>query len=97
MRATIAEGDNHNHDDGKDACALNDNNVCTLATAMTHPVVRRWHIKRWRQRVTRQRRLEDERRRQRDKWLVASWDNQMAKQRLRQSCKAELVVAQQQG
>jgi hypothetical protein len=42
-------------------------------------------------------RPEDERRRRCDKWGVASCDNQLAKKRLRQSCKAESVTKQQQG
>jgi len=47
--------------------------------------------------VARQRRLEDERRRQRDKWGIATCDNQMAKKRLRQSREAESAAARQQG
>ena len=45
----------------------------------------------------RQSRLEDERRRRRDKWGIATCDNQMAKKRSRQSCEAEAAAAQQQG
>ena len=45
----------------------------------------------------RQRRLEDERRRRRDKWGAASCDNQMAKKRSRQSREAEAAAARQQG
>jgi len=45
----------------------------------------------------RQRRLEVERRQRRDKWGVASCDNQMAKKRSRQSREAESAAAQQQG
>ncbi len=41
--------------------------------------------------------LEDESRRRRNKWGVASCNNQMAKKRSRQSCEVELVAARQQG
>jgi hypothetical protein len=59
--------------------------------------VRRWRVKRWRRRVARQRQLEDERRRRRDKWGAASCNNQMAKKRSRQSHEAEAAAVGQQG
>ena len=64
--------------------------------ATTQPVMRRQRVERRRRRIARQRRLEDERRRQRDKWGVASCNNQMAKKRSRQSREAELAAARQQ-
>ena len=63
---------------------------------MTQPVVRRRHVKRRRQRVAKQRQLEDERRLRRNKWGVARCDNQMAKKNSRKSRKAEAVAAGQQ-
>jgi hypothetical protein len=50
-----------------------------------------------RRRVERRRRLEVERRQQRDKWGVTSRNNQMAKKRSRQSREAESAAARQQG
>ena len=75
-RATIAEGDNRNRDDGKDACASTATTSAHRRRATTQPVMRRRRVERRRWRVARQRRLEDERRRRRDKWGVASCDNE---------------------
>jgi len=84
-RATIAEGDNRNCDDSKDedACASTVTTSAHRQRATTQPVAVM--------------RPEDERRRRCDKWGVASCDNQLAKKRLRQSCKAESATEQQQG
>ena len=75
-RATIAEGDNRNRDDGKDACASTATTSAHRRRATTQPVMRRRRVERRRWRVARQRRQEDERRRRRDKWGVASCDNE---------------------
>ena len=54
-------------------------------------------VERWRRHVARQRQLEDEWRRWRNKWGIVSCNNQMAKKRSRQSREAESAVVQQQG
>ena len=87
---TIAKGDNHNRNDGEDACA-------SATTTTTQPVVRRRHVERRRRRVARQRWLEDERWQRHDKWGLASGDNQMTKKRPRQSREVEVGAAGQQG
>ena len=95
-RVTIAKGDNRNRDDGEDACASTATTFAHWRRAATQPVMRRRRFERRRWRVARQRRLEDERQRRRDKWGVASCNNQMAKKRSRQSREAELAAARQQ-
>ena len=98
-KETIAEGDNRNHDDGEDTCASTATTSAHWRRATTHPVMRRQCVESRMRHIARQRQLEDERRWRRDKWGVASCDNQMAKKRLMQSCKAEsaTAAARQQG
>jgi hypothetical protein len=97
------EGDNRRGRQSQSRCLqkclrIDGNDVCALATVTTtQPVVMRRCVERRRRHVARQRRLEDESRWRRDKWGVASCDNQMAKKRSRQSRKAESAAARQQG
>ena len=62
-RATIAEGNNRNCNDDKDACASTATKSAYQRRAITQPVMRRWCI-------ARQWHLEDERWRRRDKWAL---------------------------
>jgi hypothetical protein len=66
-------------------------------TMESHPLHATPQSERRRRRVARQRRLEDESRWRRDKWGIASCDNQMAKKRSRQSHEAKSAAARQQG
>ena len=62
-RATIAEGNNRNCNDDKDACASTATKSAYQRRAITQPVMRRWCI-------ARQWHLEDKRWRRRDKWAL---------------------------
>ena len=80
----------------KQGLCINSNNVCASATTMIQPVVRQQLIERRRWRIARQMWLEDKRWHWCNKWGVASWDNQMAKKKSRQSCEAESAAVPQQ-
>jgi hypothetical protein len=93
-RATIAEGDNCNCDDGDDACASTATTSVHWRRATTQPVMRRGRAERRRRRIARQTEVA----RGREAVVgIASCDNQMAKKRSGQSRKAESVAARQQG